>query len=552
MSDETNVALGDGTSGPATPVLRIHTQHAVLEEIAAHTTSDTSVEQGGVLVGEIDETTGTLLVYGSVRADGAEATNSSLTFTHEAWDHISSVMERDWPGARIVGWYHSHPSFGIFLSEFDRFICDNFFSEPWQVAYVHDPIAGDDGFFARRDGTLARVADWDVCTRMDAPRPERNVADPVHRIEPVTPVHARDTQSVNPILTGIAGLVIGAIVFGLLLRSDPDRVVFAAPNVPDTALFVDAGSVALGRDGAVYAGEPGVVRSANGNGTRPVARVEGARVPPVAVLEDGSLIYADPAQAQLHRVTGSATRPVTVPDTELAWSTITTIAATGDTLWVLDGPAGTVHKVTVGEPGEPVIVNDPISVGVPTATGIAADGDDVWILDPVAGRIYELDGSATTPFAGGGEQRWDTEGVSARDVDLTGAVSITAIDGGVYVTIDTTPAPAGADPDGPDTDGGIGDVPPAAGAMLVIRDDRVLSVAQLDCSGPVTSAITSTGPVVVFVDACTGRAGSLTVTDGPSATTTPSTTAPASTTPTSAPEGADEDRPVEPTSTTAP
>lgn len=47
----------------------------------------------------------------------------------------------------IVGWIHTHPDFGIFLSEYDKFIHQNFFNEDYQVAYVVDPIQKIEGFY---------------------------------------------------------------------------------------------------------------------------------------------------------------------------------------------------------------------------------------------------------------------------------------------------------------------------------------------------------------------------------------------------------------------
>ena len=52
----------------------------------------------------------------------------------------------------MIGWYHTHPGFGIFLSDMDVFICDNFFNLPWQVAFVYDPLGGDEGNFVWRAG----------------------------------------------------------------------------------------------------------------------------------------------------------------------------------------------------------------------------------------------------------------------------------------------------------------------------------------------------------------------------------------------------------------
>ena len=56
-----------------------------------------------------------------------------------------------------MGWYHTHPSFGIFLSHHDLFIHHHFFAQPLQVAYVVDPIQQTRGFFQWRGGDMAQV-----------------------------------------------------------------------------------------------------------------------------------------------------------------------------------------------------------------------------------------------------------------------------------------------------------------------------------------------------------------------------------------------------------
>ncbi len=56
-----------------------------------------------------------------------------------------------------MGWYHTHPDFGIFLSGHDQFIHRHFFAQPLQVAYVVDPIRQTRGFFQWRDGELEEV-----------------------------------------------------------------------------------------------------------------------------------------------------------------------------------------------------------------------------------------------------------------------------------------------------------------------------------------------------------------------------------------------------------
>ena len=59
-----------------------------------------------------------------------------------------------------MGWYHTHPNFGIFLSHHDLFIHHNFFSQALQVAYVVDPINQTRGFFHWHNGGMAQVTGY--------------------------------------------------------------------------------------------------------------------------------------------------------------------------------------------------------------------------------------------------------------------------------------------------------------------------------------------------------------------------------------------------------
>jgi proteasome lid subunit RPN8/RPN11 len=48
---------------------------------------------------------------------------------------------------RIVGWWHSHPGFGCFLSTTDVKTQKYFFPESYQVALVVDPVDDDSQFY---------------------------------------------------------------------------------------------------------------------------------------------------------------------------------------------------------------------------------------------------------------------------------------------------------------------------------------------------------------------------------------------------------------------
>jgi proteasome lid subunit RPN8/RPN11 len=141
--------------------LPIFLDHRAADAIERHALSDTSVELGGILLGKecVDQATGDPFVWitQSLEAKHYENTQASFTYTHDSWEEISRERDKRFPDLDIVGWYHTHPSFGIFLSHHDVFIHQHFFAQVLQVAYVVDPIQQTRGFFQWRDRGLAQV-----------------------------------------------------------------------------------------------------------------------------------------------------------------------------------------------------------------------------------------------------------------------------------------------------------------------------------------------------------------------------------------------------------
>jgi proteasome lid subunit RPN8/RPN11 len=130
----------------------------VREQICDHVFSSLHAEVGGVLVGRL-RADGSPRVTSIIPALEAEGARSRVTFTHDAWSVIHATLDRDHPGEEILGWYHSHPGFGIFLSEHDLFIHRNFFARPEQIAIVVDPHAGSEGLFVWEDGEVVKAAE---------------------------------------------------------------------------------------------------------------------------------------------------------------------------------------------------------------------------------------------------------------------------------------------------------------------------------------------------------------------------------------------------------
>ena len=152
------------------------------DAIERHALRDTSVELGGVLLGRecVDEQTGAPFVWvtESLEAKHYENTQASFTYTHDSWEELTRERERLHPQLDIVGWYHTHPDFGIFLSGHDLFLHRNFFPQPLQVAYVIDPIRQIRGFFRWRGNGLEQVGGyWLTADRADRIALARQVND---------------------------------------------------------------------------------------------------------------------------------------------------------------------------------------------------------------------------------------------------------------------------------------------------------------------------------------------------------------------------------------
>ena len=118
-------------------------EQEILDRVEEHAFSVTDREVGGILVGQLSESG--VRVAGSIPALRARGDQMHVTFTHEVWEDVLSTIDREFQGQQIVGWYHTHPGFGVFLSEVDLFAHRNFFNAAWQVALVVDPKADQVG-----------------------------------------------------------------------------------------------------------------------------------------------------------------------------------------------------------------------------------------------------------------------------------------------------------------------------------------------------------------------------------------------------------------------
>lgn len=131
--------------------VRVSTQPVVVMEaevarkIRQHARTSMKAEVCGVLIGSTQHER--MTVEACIQGNNAAQGGAHVTFTQDTWEHIYKIKDKEYPDHKIVGWYHSHPGFGVFLSEHDLFIQQNFFSNPQQVAWVYDPHTDEEGCF---------------------------------------------------------------------------------------------------------------------------------------------------------------------------------------------------------------------------------------------------------------------------------------------------------------------------------------------------------------------------------------------------------------------
>ncbi len=127
--------------------------------VCAHAGSDLENEVGGWLIGKwrADRLSGEqfIVIEYSLPARETRQGSAYLTFTQNSQVALYNEVQERYPDKDVVGWYHTHPRMGVFLSEFDTWMHLNFFPELHQVALVVEPYTASGGFFIRHpDGSL--------------------------------------------------------------------------------------------------------------------------------------------------------------------------------------------------------------------------------------------------------------------------------------------------------------------------------------------------------------------------------------------------------------
>ncbi|HXK02357.1 MAG TPA: hypothetical protein VMS37_08140 [Verrucomicrobiae bacterium] len=140
-------------------------------------------EIGGILAGTFAGGRVTILGYAPLECEHAFGPSFTISLNDEVrLKKLLADAPQNFPGMRVVGWYHSHTRSGIFLSETDLEVYNLFFPERWQVAMVMKPHTFEPariGFFFREaDGNIHTVASY---------REDVVDAQPMHQVVPDAP-----------------------------------------------------------------------------------------------------------------------------------------------------------------------------------------------------------------------------------------------------------------------------------------------------------------------------------------------------------------------------
>ena len=126
----------------------VYIEDPALVGILEHCRSDLPLEAIGFLVGKAYEWMNHPYVHIKGFTPGkSKATKVHVEFDDGAMQDVSAKLHSRYQGSFLVGWYHSHPGYGCFLSETDLDSQRTYFSESYHVALVVDPSSDTIEFF---------------------------------------------------------------------------------------------------------------------------------------------------------------------------------------------------------------------------------------------------------------------------------------------------------------------------------------------------------------------------------------------------------------------
>ena len=121
-------------------VMRVRIYPLALGKVIKHTLITLNREVAGLLVGKYLKKQDVLEVWDAITGE-QKATSAFVYLEEEIMAVVAEWLMRERPGLYIVGWYHSHPGFDLFLSTIDIETQKRYqLMFPKAIAMVVDPV----------------------------------------------------------------------------------------------------------------------------------------------------------------------------------------------------------------------------------------------------------------------------------------------------------------------------------------------------------------------------------------------------------------------------
>jgi proteasome lid subunit RPN8/RPN11 len=225
----------------------VYVKADALNSLKAHLASNLRVEQGGILFGNAyeDEFLGIYVeIVAAVAAPATIATGVHLEFTPDSWLGIMDYARHQHPQENIVGWYHSHPNIGVFMSGTDMNTQRAFFYHPWCLSIVHDPVRLEIGYFLGKSARAVKPVIFGPVETVFPPPPEeeeeekegiseKTESSPETNTPPGTNFKGNNKFLRLPLWVWLALLVALLIVFGQHFSNT--KIGQSTPDSPSTA-----------------------------------------------------------------------------------------------------------------------------------------------------------------------------------------------------------------------------------------------------------------------------------------------------------------------------
>ncbi len=135
--------------------LDVYIERQIIDEILQQCDRSVPLETIGFLIGEAFQWNKTpYCVIHGIATGKTNANEVHVEFAEGALAEVVGELRSKYADMMMVGWYHSHPGYGCFLSATDIDTQLGYFRQPYHVALVVDPIAKSYEFFKAVESEL--------------------------------------------------------------------------------------------------------------------------------------------------------------------------------------------------------------------------------------------------------------------------------------------------------------------------------------------------------------------------------------------------------------